>query len=430
MSSVAAAQIAQYGIENKFVRGEPSTTYFKALYSRHTNFAIQPMKVDFDTEVSLGTVNTITIPRNGDLIKEVTIRMELPQLVKNEGLDPRYDDVYPVWTNSIPEAIVERAELVIGNETIQELTGEMSFIKSELETPESHYEALQQITNRFMNLSASTTSNGKFKDQISQGTVFMQMRFFFHRHPELAIPLIALKDKEVQIRLTLRPFTALINAYRDATTYQSFNQNPTTLVNEQATGPIIFTPIVEYVFLDQMEREQFISGKEHHYLIEQTQYFQPEFVLGSGSKTANIYLPFRHLVKEMIIVFIQQNRYTPQTQYGNQVFNFSGFLQELILKFNGEERVSKEVGDQNYLRRVQPILYHTRTPLYGVYTYSFAIDPESVNPTGTANFNRISKVLMSIEAKSDDVSARETHIHATSWNILKISNGDAEILFK
>ena len=428
MSSVAAAKVAQYGIENKFIRGDLSTTYFKAVYNRHTNFAVQPMKVNFESEVSLGTVNILKIPRNGDLIKEITIRMELPQLVKLDGLDADYDNVYPVWTNSITEAIVEKAELVIGGQTIQSLTGEMSFIKSELETTESQYEALQKITNRNMS-GGNTTVNDKYANQISQGTVFMEMRFYFHKHPALSIPLVALDKQEVEIHLTLQPFFSLINAYRDAVVYKFFGLPADEFVNEEATGPIKFIPFVDYIFLDDMEKGQFTSGKQHDYLIEQTQFFQPAVNVGLAATTTRFMLPFKHLVKELFLIFIQTNRYEQKTQYGNSVFLFSNFLKTAELSFNGEIRLSNEIGDDLYLRKYQPMTYHTRVAS-SIYTYSFATEPESIEPTGSVNFNRISKVLMSLNSRNTNGTEREIHVHATSWNVLRICKNTADLLFK
>ena len=154
--------------------------------------------------------------------------MELPELVKKEpSTGTAWDISQPVWTNSITEAIVEKAELVIGGQTIQELTGEMSVIKSELETPEFQYDALQKITNRYMK-GGGTVVYDKFINQISGGTVFMQMRFYFHKHPSLAIPLLSLDKQEVEIHLTLRPFFSLINAYSTDPANDNFVTNSTS----------------------------------------------------------------------------------------------------------------------------------------------------------------------------------------------------------
>ena len=437
MSSVAAAQVAQYGIENKFIRGEPSTTYFKAVYNRHTNFAIQPMKVNFDTEVSLGTVNTITIPRQGDLIKEITIRMELPAIVPTYVSFSASDNKrqYPVWTNSTPEAIVEKAELVIGGQTIQELTGEMSFIKSELQTPESQYEVLQKITNRYQDTTLDASDKDKFKNLISQGTVFMEMRFYFHKHPSLAIPLVALNKQEVEVRLTLRPLLSLFNAYgwqkHGGGTW--VNKDIIDDIDTAAMEPIVFIPFVEYIFLDDMERGQFTSGKQHDYLIEQTQFFQPVVEVDGSGNDIIFTLPFKHLVKELFVNFVQARRSEQHTDEGNQVFNFSKDLNTMQLTLNGETRLRKEVATHYYLQYLQQLSYHTRVTEYDytVYTYTFATDPESIEPTGSANCNRISKVRMTISPTSGGGGQpREIHVHATSWNVLRICKNTADLLFK
>ena len=125
-----------------------------------------------------------------------------------------------------------------------------------------------------------------------------------------------------------------------------------------------------------MERGQFESGKQHDYLIEQTQFFQPAVNVGTDTLETQVMLPFKHLVKELFFIFIQTNRYNQNTKFGNQVFNFNSFLTNAKLTLNGEDRITKELGLPDYLYTFQPMTYHTSVPVipYQTYIYSFATD--------------------------------------------------------
>jgi hypothetical protein len=54
---------------------------------------------------------------------------------------------------------------------------------------------------------------------------------------------------------------------------------------------------------------------------------------------------------------------------------------------NGQERFDKREG--NYFNYVQPYQHHTNTPADGINVYSFALHPESHQPSGSANLSRI-----------------------------------------
>ena len=54
MSTASSVQVAQYGIDNKYVKGEPSMTFFKSVIKKHTNYSTEAMAVSFDAP-----------PRNG-----------------------------------------------------------------------------------------------------------------------------------------------------------------------------------------------------------------------------------------------------------------------------------------------------------------------------------------------------------------------------
>ena len=179
MSSGASIQISQFGLANKFLTANPTSTFFKSVYRQHTNFALQPIEVTFGGSGSqdLDDENIIDIPPFGDLIKQIYLRVQLPEIVLTGGAPA---NVKPVWTNSTPQAIMEWAELVVGGQVIQRITGEYCYLQSELRTNDALYPALEETSNRKSSISSLKTS----------GITYMPLYFYFHWHPSFFLLLL------------------------------------------------------------------------------------------------------------------------------------------------------------------------------------------------------------------------------------------------
>ena len=94
------------------------------------------------------------------------------------------------------------------------------------------------------------------------------------------------------------------------------------------------------------------------------------------------------------------------------------------LTLNGHDRFSER--DNRYFNLVQPYQHCTNIPAVGINIYSFALEPEKLEPTGTCNFSRIdiSHLLLNLTPQTVKNSrVANIRIYALSYNILRISNG-------
>ena len=73
-------QIVTYGSQDLFLTGTPEITFFKVVYRRHTNFAMESIRVDFNDPVGFGRTSSITIPKIGDLMHKTYLEITLPQI--------------------------------------------------------------------------------------------------------------------------------------------------------------------------------------------------------------------------------------------------------------------------------------------------------------------------------------------------------------
>lgn len=76
-------QIVAYGAQDLFLTGIPEITLFKYIYKRYTNFAMEFIELPFNGTKNFGQTISCPIPKNGDLIKDTIIKVELP-IVKLE----------------------------------------------------------------------------------------------------------------------------------------------------------------------------------------------------------------------------------------------------------------------------------------------------------------------------------------------------------
>ena len=163
---------------------------------------------------------------------------------------------------------------------------------------------------------------------------------------------------------------------------------------------------VDYVYLDTEERRRF-AQISHEYLIEQLQFTGDESV---GSSSNKIKLNLNHPCKELIWV-------TRAGAVHNDNIASITAADNCILRLNGHDRFSQQPGP--YFNTVQPYQHHTRCPGIGVYVYSFALNPEEHQPSGTCNFSRIDNAQLT----SGSGGTPTATVYAVNYNVLRIMSG-------
>jgi hypothetical protein len=73
-------QLVSYGIKDIFLTSNPQITFFKFVYQRYTNFAVETILLKFNNIYDFDKLLTCEIPNNGDLIHKCCIRLVLPSV--------------------------------------------------------------------------------------------------------------------------------------------------------------------------------------------------------------------------------------------------------------------------------------------------------------------------------------------------------------
>ena len=386
-------QLVAYGAQDAFLTGNPEITFFKVVYRRHTNFAMESIRQDFNGSASWGSRATATISRNGDLITRCYIEATLPK-----GTNPNNgNDVDKVsWCDSVGHKFIKEVELEIGGQSIDKHYAEWLEIWSELTLPAEKASGYERMVGKSDTRDETSTPS-------SGDTIFVPLQFFFCRNPGLALPLIAMQYHEVKLSFNFEIAENCIKV---------------DLANPEIPKDISPTLWVDYVYLDTDERRRF-AQVQHNMLIDQLQY-------NGGSKSNTIDLSFNHPCKELIWVKQKDDDNIKAFNFnGDSTEKQKGPISSAVLKLNGHDRFEKR--DGAYFHLVQPYQHHTRSPRKFVYCYSFALSPEEHQPSGSCNFSRIDNARLILE---DNVGGEGINkVFAVNYNVLRIMSGMAGLAF-
>ena len=70
-------QLVAYGAQDIYLTGNPQITFFKVVYRRHTNFAMESIEQTFNGSVDYARRLTCTLDRSGDLVHKMYLEVEV-----------------------------------------------------------------------------------------------------------------------------------------------------------------------------------------------------------------------------------------------------------------------------------------------------------------------------------------------------------------
>jgi len=377
-------------------------------------FAMAEIEQTFNGLVGFNRRSVATISRSGDLIAQIYLYVVLDPIVYDGSF--QVDDTNNAhWTNAVGHAMLEQIRVEIGGHQFDEQSGEYLQIWESLAAPPAKL---------MFEMTGYATSVGTLVDYgfLTQ-YLYVPLKFWFNRFYEQALPLIALQYHEVKIYINTRTLAQL-------TIYNGLANATNTTFPTEPTNMLL---LVNYVFLDTMERRMF-AQQAHEYLIDQVQYTGPESHQATVG-TLNSRQTFNHPVQELIWVAQRDD-----VVADNEWFNFGGreaTSQNLVtdpithvqLALNGHDRTLNHVAQ--YYRLVQPYQHHSRFPDHYIYCYSFALYPEDVKPSGSCNMSRIDNVNLrfTFPTSQDLQWTGQVRIYARSKNVMKIVSGMAGLMY-
>lgn len=429
-------QLVAQGSQDVYLTGNPQITFFKMIYKRHTNFAIETFPVLFDSELEFGTKISVDLDRKGDLLSQIFLYLELPKL---PSINISGEDYRSSYINAIGNYIIEYIEIEIGGQRIDRIYGEWMNILSELIIPESKIAGYNDMIGRYSVLSyGNNLSNDVWEHIPGEGPMklYIPIPFWFCNHIGLSLPLVALQYHDVIINLKLRDFNEVF--YNKTNFMDPENKNMVSPFSSSNTPKITGHLLCDYIYLDTDERKRF-AQMSHEYLITQLQFNGDDNIL-KNTDIKNIPLQFNHPIKELFWV-VQTNsseKLNDRVNYsltietepigidGIRSISYLDPIEYGTLFINGHERFPERRG--LYFRLVQPYQKHTRIPSEHIYIYSFGIKPEEMQPSGTCNFSRIDSAQFTFRLVPN-IPNSKIRVYALNYNVLRIMSGMAGLAY-
>ena len=461
-------QLVAYGAQDVYLTGNPQITFFKVVYRRHTNFAVEAIQQTFSGTPGYGNTVTCQISRNGDLINRVYLQVLLPKLDGISFTPAISAFAGPRYVNYIGLRLIKSVTIEIGGQQIDKHYSDWLYIWNELSLPLGKRYAYDTMVGADKDLTWAKNTN-----------LYIPLEFWFCRNVGLALPLIALQYHEVKINIQFEnKDKCFINLKESNTSTDDPNDETIDNITNKSSLPSITEASlwVDYIFLDTDERRRF-AQLSHEYLIEQLQFTGTETLIApataSGVTNNRIKLNFNHPCKELVWVAKPANYLKKSTWYNytdsdvmdrsayaltssaalynlntatsNTFFSTSNFMigsrqlgnniasspfKDAILQLNGNDRFS--VREATYFTYVQPYQHHTNIPSNaGIHVYSFALKPEDHQPSGTLNMSRIDTATLMVNVGATKNAAGSTNwttyeginIYAVNYNVLRILSG-------
>jgi len=353
----ALLQLVGVGAQNELVNGNPSMTHFRAVYRKHTNFAMEHIRMPFtatNLEFSATGTRTIScrIDRYAQMLHDCYLVLTLPDIwsplkylgasLPPAGYDQRSNSIgYEFeWIRNIGYNLIDYVTITMNGTEVQRLRGEwlkfysylthdankrkivdeMTGNVPELYDPANAYDRQNQYPHAITPTTIPTTGpqTNVPEPSIRSRQLVIPLHFWFCENPGLALPLVSLQNSEVYINVTLRNLNDLytvIDVNPGSPTYgqrvkptgdTTYNALQLFLSPPLSTGlpsnPSITTwfpdPYIEgnFIYLTEMEMNQ-LARADQTFLIKIVRYINNTGQFGGNT---DVEVPSFNLVTRIL----------------------------------------------------------------------------------------------------------------------------------
>jgi hypothetical protein len=387
------------------------------------------------------------------------------------------------WLPKIGLRLIDSIDISIGGQVIDKLNSDMLNIWYELTISPNQINTFNNIIG---NIPKLNTYNTNKKESYS---LYIPLPFWFSKYTGISLPALALRYHDIQVNLKLKELS-------DCCMIETIENKLSDNININEHISILnATLYIDYVYIEQEERKKF-GRNTLEYLIDQHQYLPvnninstninqllyfvnpiKELLWTCQTKVCDRYefvklykftaitnltngkikliIGNKHLIKKDDNIRIYNSKYynntykvintdeTSITINNDFIINDYGYVEiintiysentidTLTITFNSIERVSAK--DGMYYNLIQPWKHHTNIPSPGIYLFSFAINPEDYQPSGSCNMGLLdaNQAFININPVFFEYMDKNVSVNffARSINILKITEGMASLAF-
>ena len=237
--------IISSGNNSVFLTGNPSTTFFRVVYTQYTNFGLQKFRVDYDglRELRVADSSTFTfkIPRYAELLMDTYLVITLPDiwspiyppssLLNTDFGSPNWSPYEFRWIRDLGTQIIQEITITSGSFTLQKYSGHYLAAVVDRDFTAEKKELFNQMSgnipevydpanafgrrNTYPSATLSTSPNGA-EPSIRGRRIYIPINTWFTLDSRCAFPLVSNQYNELYINVTLRPIQDLFQV-RDVT---------------------------------------------------------------------------------------------------------------------------------------------------------------------------------------------------------------------
>jgi hypothetical protein len=267
-------QLAIQGCQNIWLTSNPQITFWKAVYRRYANFALDTIDEPI-IPINFGSKASVTISKTGDLLGRCYLKLNISGGTAPTGASW-------AWVRRLGHEIINTVELYIGGQLIDRHYGTWLNVWYDLTHDIAHDAGYQKMIGNIPELTEMQNSH-------SSATLYVPLKFFFCNYLNTPLPVVALSHAPIKIDFQIKPLEQLIVS-------SGFN----TSAPGASMGIFIDSAsvVTEVMYLEPAERHVFVKDA-NEILISSLQHYGNDAVT---TNTQIINLAYHHVVKELIWV--------------------------------------------------------------------------------------------------------------------------------
>jgi len=404
--------ISQLGFSNYLInKKDPAISFFRHSYENYANYGRDTRKIPFKTTADFGkkaTCRLDELARYGDLITNITLQFELPDLT---GITTTTGKSIG-YCNGVGNALVSTIEFDIAGNRIDVQPGEWLDVWNQLTLKPG---LLNTDNSNYMGAYGRLVKKFKPHDYNSfkGGYVYTPLSFWFcnyniNNNRAFILPLASLNNCTLEVILDIRKFVDLITVQDDDGSYPIGNFS---ILNAYL--------LVDFITLETTERLSLLKEPRQFYLINQLQY--QSYNIPPNTTSTTIYLrDFKYPISELFWI-LRRNDSDDYFNYSNTLDSIqSDPIVSTRITFDGNDRIEKL--DSDFFSTLEPLQFHSNCPDSFIHCYSFALHPEDITkPSGICNFSDIQEPLIHLEIKPN-LPETTLFIFALNYNVLQIND--------
>lgn len=366
MSNGALVQLNATGSQNDYINKNPEITFFKYVYKRYTNFGIENIELNFNSQCDFGGIYNCQILHNADLISKMYLRMNIPEY--------KSEKYKWAWISNLGHFIIDYYSIDIGGVIIDKQLGRWLDIWYEL----TKNIGLDLAYNEMI---GNTENMLKMSNYHPSKDLWIPFKFWFNRFNSCAIPIISLKYQDIYVTIKL-------NSLNNCLIYERGLD-----INKMDIKINNCSLFVDYIYLDNLERKKF-SELNHEYIIEQIQFN------GVEPYNKSIKMTFSHPCKA-IYWFAQLDRWINNEYYLGYNSELIKDNDDSLLKIIATKRLIlslAEYSDDGYLILNMDENQYNLKPYNNIYKLLF----DRIKPIGIEQIPIIDNIIISGELLTDE----------------------------